>query len=115
MRPYLKKCKWTKILLYGRHIHDFSSLAKFCGIHHCVLFAYFHHIKFCFKKIRLELFLLEPPKQSAHEGKTSCFPSTDCQKLTEWTMNINVILYVKCLAAEVAVDAWGEEWKDCVV
>lgn len=30
-------------------------------------------------------------------------------------MNINVILYVKRLAAEVAVDAWGEEWKDCVV
>lgn len=57
------------MLLRCRHTHDFSSLAKFCGIHHCVLFAYFHHIKFCLKKIRLELFLLEPPRQSAHEGK----------------------------------------------
>lgn len=47
--------------------------------------------------------------------KASCLPSTDCEKLIEWTMNINVILYVKRLATEVAVDAWGEEWKDCVV
>lgn len=30
-------------------------------------------------------------------------------------MNVNVILYVKRLATAVAVDAWGEEWKDCVV